>query len=223
MSWWWWWCSSFPGGTSGKIRFDPWVGKIPWSRKRQPTPVFLPGEFNGQKSLVGYSSWGREVRHDWAAKHTQRAGKPGDVTRSNFPAHYQRTPTVCVQQATFLSPNEHQISKQGEGRESDATTTIDFPVGSWKTLMKAVHARMKAVASGQLTHVRACVSTWFTGGKKRNPEQVYRNTLPGKKGSWNQLTREPGIRRQIHNLKLSCTEMVKMLSLSRIPLNSSVS
>ena len=33
--------------------FDPWVGKIPWRREWQPTPVFLPGEFNGQKSLVG--------------------------------------------------------------------------------------------------------------------------------------------------------------------------
>ena len=34
--------------------FDPWVGKIPWSRKWQPTPVFLPGKFHGQMSLVGY-------------------------------------------------------------------------------------------------------------------------------------------------------------------------
>ena len=32
-------------------RFDPWVRKIPWSRKRQPTPVFLSGEFHGQRSL----------------------------------------------------------------------------------------------------------------------------------------------------------------------------
>ena len=34
--------------------FDPWVGKIPWRRERPPTPVFLPGESQGQKSLVGY-------------------------------------------------------------------------------------------------------------------------------------------------------------------------
>ena len=36
--------------------FDPWLGKIPWRRKWQPTPVFLPGKFHGQRSLVGYSS-----------------------------------------------------------------------------------------------------------------------------------------------------------------------
>ena len=56
----------FPGGTSGKepacqcrrhkrCRFNPWVGKIPWSRKWQPTPVFLPGKSHGQRSLAGYS------------------------------------------------------------------------------------------------------------------------------------------------------------------------
>ena len=34
--------------------FDSWVGKIPWGK---PTPVFLPGEFHGQRSLAGYSPW----------------------------------------------------------------------------------------------------------------------------------------------------------------------
>ena len=39
-------------------RFDPWVGKIPWSKKWQPTAVFLHGESLGQRSLEGYSPWG---------------------------------------------------------------------------------------------------------------------------------------------------------------------
>ena len=38
--------------------FDLWVGKIPWSRKWQPAPVFFSGEFHGRGSLVGYSLWG---------------------------------------------------------------------------------------------------------------------------------------------------------------------
>ena len=38
-------------------RLDPWVGKIPWKRKWQPTPVFLPGASPGQRSLAGYSPW----------------------------------------------------------------------------------------------------------------------------------------------------------------------
>ena len=36
-----------------RCRFDPWVGKIPWREVWQPTPVFLPGESHGQRSLVG--------------------------------------------------------------------------------------------------------------------------------------------------------------------------
>ena len=44
---------------------DPWVGKIPWRRKWQPTPVFLPGESHGLRSLVGYSPRGRRVGHNW--------------------------------------------------------------------------------------------------------------------------------------------------------------
>ena len=40
---------------SGRPGFDPWVGKkIPWRKEWQSTPVFLPGEFHGQRSLVGY-------------------------------------------------------------------------------------------------------------------------------------------------------------------------
>ena len=44
-------------GDSGLI---PWVGKISWRRKWQPTPVFLPGESHGERSLVGYSLCGRK-------------------------------------------------------------------------------------------------------------------------------------------------------------------
>ena len=52
----------------GNIRdgFNPWVEKIPWRRAGQPTPVFLPGESHGQRSLVGYSPCGQTVTHDWS-------------------------------------------------------------------------------------------------------------------------------------------------------------
>ena len=59
----------FPGSSDGKgiclqcgrPGFDIWVGKIPWRRKWQPTPVFLTGESPGQRSLAGYSPWGRKL------------------------------------------------------------------------------------------------------------------------------------------------------------------
>ena len=63
----------YPGtcGTSGKelayqcrrlnnFGFDTWVGKIPWRRAWQPTPIFLPEKSHGQKSLAGYSPWGHK-------------------------------------------------------------------------------------------------------------------------------------------------------------------
>ena len=79
--------NGFPGGASGKEPtcqcrrhkrhgFDPWVGKVPWRRAWQPTPVFSPGEFRGQRSLVGYSPEGHkevnktEYAHMCANTHT---------------------------------------------------------------------------------------------------------------------------------------------------------
>ena len=70
-------------GTSGKEsacqyrrykrhKFSPWVKKIPWRRKWQPTPVTLPGKFQGQRNLVGYSPWGHKELDmtEWLSSHT---------------------------------------------------------------------------------------------------------------------------------------------------------
>ena len=53
-----------------KRRFDPWIGTIPWRRKWQPTPVFLPGKSHGQKSLVGYSPWSPKESNTTDPAHT---------------------------------------------------------------------------------------------------------------------------------------------------------
>ena len=59
-------------------RFNSWVRKIPWKKKWQPTPVFLPGESHGQRSLVGYSPWGH---------------KESDTTESNLALALAVSPT----------------------------------------------------------------------------------------------------------------------------------
>ena len=78
----------FPGGSSGKdptcqcrrhkrCRFDPQVGKIPWRREWQPTPVFLPGESHGQEEPGRLQSMGlQRVRHSWVTKHTDTCPLP---------------------------------------------------------------------------------------------------------------------------------------------------
>ena len=52
--------SAFQCKRDKRCSFDPWVGRIPWKRKWQPTLLFLPGKFHGNRSLVGYSPWGQK-------------------------------------------------------------------------------------------------------------------------------------------------------------------
>ena len=64
----WWNIQNFHGGSDSResaynardLGFDAWVGKIPWRREWLLTPVFSPVEFQGQRSLVGYSLWGHK-------------------------------------------------------------------------------------------------------------------------------------------------------------------
>ena len=61
--------------THRRCGFDSWVGKIPWRRKWQPIPVFLPGKSHGQRSLVGYSLWGHRVTCNWTYTHSVKDRK----------------------------------------------------------------------------------------------------------------------------------------------------
>ena len=71
--------TGFPGGSAVKnpparaedVRcgFDPWVGKIPWRRKWQPTLAFWPGESHGQRDLEGDSPWGHAGSDTTAGMH----------------------------------------------------------------------------------------------------------------------------------------------------------
>ena len=77
-----WFSVGFPGGSVGKEsacnwrdvgehEFNPRLRNIPWRRTWQPTPVFLPGESHGQRSLAGYCPWGdKELDTTEATKHT---------------------------------------------------------------------------------------------------------------------------------------------------------
>ena len=70
------------GGTSGKEpvcqckRLAMQVGKILWRREWHPTPVFLPGDSHGQRSLAGYSPWGcKESDTTEVAEHARMPSK----------------------------------------------------------------------------------------------------------------------------------------------------
>ena len=95
--------------------------KIPWRRKRQPTPVFLPGESHGQRSLVDYSPWGRKelAMTERARTHTHTGHEAGalageissssETTESSHPppphTDSQRTPPKNQQEGAQQTPD----------------------------------------------------------------------------------------------------------------------
>ena len=56
----WWFSDKEPAYRWRRLEFDPWVRKIPWRRKWQPTLLFLPRESHGKRSLVDYGPWGHK-------------------------------------------------------------------------------------------------------------------------------------------------------------------
>ena len=71
--------------------FNPWVRKIPWRRKWQPTPVFLPGESHGQRGLVGYSPWGCKESDT-----TERLNHHQQDTRAPISPHSWQHLSLCL-------------------------------------------------------------------------------------------------------------------------------
>ena len=100
----------FPGGSDSRVclqcrrpGFDPWVGKIPWRRKWQPTPVIFPGKSYGWRSLAGTvpSMGSQRVGHDWANSLSLFRG----ILLSNNKEQVIDTPSLDE------SPWNHKLSK----------------------------------------------------------------------------------------------------------------
>ena len=100
--------SGFPGGTSGKeaacqcrrhksCRFDPWVGKLSWRRKWQPTSVSLPGESHGQRSLVGYGPCGHKLNNN----------NNISIPESFYHNHFEVDSLVVLRTLTLLCNHPH--------------------------------------------------------------------------------------------------------------------
>ena len=76
--------------------FDPWVGKIPWRRKRQPTPVFLPGESHGQRSLAGYSPWGCKESDTTEVTASRQQSHLGYLVKTRQSKPYATSRSLCL-------------------------------------------------------------------------------------------------------------------------------
>ena len=102
-------CVHFRGGASGKesicqckrhesCKFHPWVGKIPWRRAQQPTPVVLSGESQGQRSLVGYSPCGRK---EWDTTERLSTHTRTETWLLTFCAYRPSSTILCSVQTSF--------------------------------------------------------------------------------------------------------------------------
>ena len=129
------WGLGFPGGSAGKepagqCGFDPWVGKIPWRRKWQPTPVFLPGEFPWTEELRELQSMGlQRDRHHWAIEHryiwaplgARMVKNPSAMRRPGFDPWVGKIPWEV------LRPGESRGPYNPWGhRESDTTERLSL-------------------------------------------------------------------------------------------------
>ena len=135
-------CLYFPGGSDGKSiclqcrrpGLDPWVWKIPWRRKWQPTPVFLPGKSHGWRSLVDHSPWGR--KNVWGfpggsdSKETAcNAGDPGSIPGSGrFPWRRECYPPQysCWENSTDRGPWRATVHGVTKNRHDWERNTLTF-------------------------------------------------------------------------------------------------
>ena len=108
---------SFPGGASGKEstcqckrckrhRFNPWVRKIPWRRKWQPTSVFLPGKFHGQRGLMGYSP---SVQFTSVSQSCPTLCNPLNRSTPGLPVHRQFPKLPKLMSIESVMPSDHLI------------------------------------------------------------------------------------------------------------------
>ena len=93
-----------------RARFDSWVRKIPWRREWQPTAVFLPGKFHGQRSLAGYSPWGHKSRTRLSDSTTTAATICGDLELGVVHLLHH-SPVFSIQYSkTFISSVWYQVN-----------------------------------------------------------------------------------------------------------------
>ena len=89
-----------------RCRFNSWVKKVSWRRKWQPASVFLPGKFNGERSLVGYSLWDHKESDTTEQLSTNKTHtRPMTFLRASLkpPRRYHHVKGILVSVGTYLS------------------------------------------------------------------------------------------------------------------------
>ena len=114
-----------------RSRFNPWVTKIPWSRKWQLTLIFLPGKSHGHRTLVGYCPWNScRVTHDWAHTHTHTHTHTRARVRTHTHTQYLSCSLQCFQ---FSSVAQLCLTL---GDPMDCPTPVSLSISNSRSLLK---------------------------------------------------------------------------------------
>ena len=116
-----------------RLGFHPWIRKIPWRRKWQPTPVFLPKKSHGQRSLAGYNPWSHRVRHDWLSTHACNNRERSKENRGERNIQWRIGRLKTKIQAPWV-PSEVLINLSQRERMSPTHSTT-----CWKSLLREKH------------------------------------------------------------------------------------
>ena len=161
-------CQGFPSSTDGKAfscnagdlgSIPRLVGKIPWRKKWQPTPVFLPGESHAQKSLVGYSPWSRKELDttEWLTDTQASAKKGGDCSsKSCFPGLSRSL--LCQGQRTHLIPFSFHYIQRGETPDASDKS---LPALTRHLEFQDLSGHCLAVSSMFLLTPNLCTTFWI--------------------------------------------------------------
>ena len=139
----------------GRPGFDPWVGKVPWRRKWQPTPVILPGKSHGQRSLVGYNPWGHKESNttERLLSLTQTVGEVMQILVTSFKrslhALLQSVPQPCSRPAPSHASTGDSGVPTGKSRTVSCGVTAPFP---WVLVHKVLLCLQESIS-------QSCVSS----------------------------------------------------------------
>ena len=144
--------------------FYPWVGKIPWRRKWQPTVVFLPGEAHGQRGLVGYSPGGCKASDTTEHKRTVCGFSYLIASPGFFSAKYDNIFGITFIRDNFPKHGYPGVLRRSFGLGSSAESSGGFPTfRSQSGLQKGEQATPCTQQSGQETksclHLPSCRQT----------------------------------------------------------------
>ena len=182
-------------------KFDPRVGKIPWReipwrRKWHPTPVFLPGESHGQRSLAGYSPWGHTVGHSWATEHTHTDGH-NLFKQARLWVTPDSDPVTCVQ-ATYTGGVRCRESVHGLKDTCSHSGQTDQQVLIRTTLQAFYASNFILFLISQFTILCAAPWSLFAGGPyrewrgKENVQKEGKGISSWKTRGFSELSGPPG-------------------------------